>query len=236
MCFNQTTSFITFSISLLCFSYLLYNGLKKKNKYDIFAGVITLLIGLMQLIEFFLWRNQDCNSLNHIFSLLIMVVLYLQALLGSMVHLFLFGNTYPTWFKNMIYALNGFYLVFALYLLYWLNKQPLCSQPSKESCRLVWAPFVKMTQPFYGISLSVVFFSLYFLLGSLGFGYLDILFFQKINKGIIDYPLRYGILPFTFWVATLYSFYYKGEHWGDIFGTVWCFLAIVYGIISCLHI
>jgi hypothetical protein len=213
MCFNQTTSLITFSISVVCFTYILYNGIKNKNKYDLFAALITILIGLMQLIEFFLWGNQSCSfSINHFFSLLITVVLYLQALLGSLLYLHWFQNSYPTWFKKMIYSLNAVYFVFVLYLLSWLNQERLCSQPAEGSCRLVWAPFAKMTSSSWGLFLSSIFFFFYFFLGSLGFGFLDKLFLNRINPGILLYPVRYSLLSITFLIATLYSFYYHGRY------------------------
>ena len=65
MCFNATTSLITFTISLMSSIYLLYNGIYKNNKNDILFGILVILIGLMQLIEYFLWNNQKCNKKNH---------------------------------------------------------------------------------------------------------------------------------------------------------------------------
>ena len=68
MCYSETTSLVAFSISVICFSYLLYYGLKTDNKYDIFAAIVTILIGFMQLIEFFLWRNLTNKNLNNLLS------------------------------------------------------------------------------------------------------------------------------------------------------------------------
>ena len=92
MCYNQTTSMVTFSISVICFTYLLYYGLKTDNNYDIFAAIVTILIGFMQLIEFFLWRSQDCSKTNHFLSLLIIVLLYSQCIIGPLSSMFLFSS------------------------------------------------------------------------------------------------------------------------------------------------
>ena len=76
MCYSETTSAITFTISFICFIYLI----TRKNSFDIYSGWLTIFIGLMQLVEFFLWRNQECNEINRMFSLCIIIVLYLQKL------------------------------------------------------------------------------------------------------------------------------------------------------------
>lgn len=246
MCFNQTTSLITFSISVICFAYLVYNGVKKNNKYDVFAGIMTILIGSMQLIEFFLWGNQTCSThlsiyngkgqplqINHFFSLLIMVLLYLQTVITSIVYFYLFETVSIGWILG---GIIGIYTVFTGYLLTWLNKKQLCSKPMEGSCRLVWAPFHALRTRSYGIPLSTIFFFFYFLLGCYAFGGDTIFLTGKIFQGAIKYPIRYTLLPFTFLIAHLYAFFYKGLQSTDIFGSTWCFMAVAFGVVSCLHI
>ena len=234
MCFNQTTSLITFLISLVCFVYLLHYGISHKNKYDIFAAILTILIGSMQLIEFFLWGSQTCSQTNHRFSLLIMVVLFLQVVLGSVIFMYLFASKTEQWFSNFICLCIGFYTLFTIYLLYWLNKQRLCSRPISGSCRLVWAPFQILVNDSYGRILFLIFFSLYFFLGSYAFGGYQWLT-GKMFEGHYKYPLRYSLLSYTFIVAALYAFLTNGKNLVDIFGTSWCFIAVAFGLVSALH-
>jgi len=233
ICFNQTTSLITFSVSVICFAYLLYNGIKKNNKYDVFAGIMTILIGSMQLIEFFLWGNQRCYQENHFFSLSIMFLLYLQTALASIVYFYLFETVSIGWILG---SMIGIYTAFTAYLLTWLNKQQLCSKPMEGSCRLVWAPFHALRTRSHGILLSTIFFFFYFLLGCYAFGGDSIFLTGKVFQGAIKYPIRYTLLPFTFIIAHLYAFFYKGITSTDIFGSVWCFMAVAFGVVSCLHI
>ena len=234
MCFNQTTSLITFSISLVCSVYLLYYGISHKNNYDLFAAVLTLLIGSMQLIEYFLWGNQTCSTANHRFSLLIMAVLFLQVVLGSIVFMYLFASKSDRMFSNMIWLLIGFFTLFTLYLLYWLNQQRLCSKPMGGSCRLVWAPFQTLVNDSYGRILFLIFFSLYFFLGYYAFGGCQWLT-GKMFDGHFKYPLRYSLLSFTFMAAALYAFLTNGKNVVDIFGSTWCFLAVAFGLVSVFH-
>ena len=247
MCFNATTSLVTFSISLICFGYLLYYGIKKNNNYDIFASIVVILIGLMQLIEYFLWKNQDCslNINNHNWSLMIMVLLALQPVVTCMAYKFLFKGANMV-LNNIIFFLCFIYIIFTVYLVYFLNKTRLCSKPSKNSCRLVWAPFKELTtliksdkldftsNNLYKIILFGIFLLFYFVL--LGYGLYDMVLKGKFWEGYIKYPVRYSILPVTYLYSLIYSYYKEGRNWVDIYGSFWCFNAVAFGVISCLHI
>ena len=229
MCFNSTTSLVTFLLSVLCFLYLLYHGVMYNNNYDIFAAVVTILIGGMQLIEYFLWNNQNCSYTNHVVSLLIVVVLYLQVVIESILFIYLF--------KGTSYLLNMFvlyvciiYTFFTVYVLNWVNDKKLCSKPTKYSCRLAWAPMEALIKNYYGRILLLMNMGFYLFLGLFSLGYFNFLY------GEILYPIRYTIFPITFALATAYCFVANGKYFVDIFGTFWCFIAILYGIISCLHI
>ena len=249
MCFNAPTSLVTFSISLLCFGYLLYYGIKKNNNYDIFASIVIILIGLMQLIEYFLWTNQDCslNINNHVWSVMIMVLLALQPIVTCAAYKFLFKGGSKI-LNNIIIFMCFIYVNFTVYLVYFLNKKKLCSKPSKNSCRLEWAPFKELTEfiklkqvddtynNLYKFILFVIFFAFYFLLFGYSFGWYDTLLKGKFFEGYIKYPVRYSILPITYIYSVVYSYYQEGTNWVDIFGSFWCFNAVAFGVVSCLHI
>jgi len=232
MCYNSTTSLITFSISLFCSLSLVYYGFKYKNNYDIFAGIITILIGNMQLVEYFLWNNQNCGNNNHFWSLLIIVTLFLQVTIGSISYLWLFSSKE----KNIILLLCFLFGTFTAYQLNWLNQYELCSKPSETSCRLVWSPYSLMAHNNYGQILLCIHLFFYFLLGSFSFGFFDN---TEKKKTFQMYPVRYSILPFTFAIAILYSLVKEGNHIvdsADIFGSTWCFMAVAFGVVSLLHI
>jgi hypothetical protein len=253
MCFNAKTSLITFTISLICFFYLLNRGLKTKNKNDIFLSIVTILIGVMQLIEFFLWSNQSCNNINHYFSLLTIIVLFLQGIITNLFYLKLYPNDY-FFSKNFVKTIIFMYIIFLIYILYHLNNYNLCSKPSSNSCRLIWDSFVKLNYPenkFLYI-LFVCFYAFMFL----------IIFINSIyskNTLLTRYPLRYSFLFITFIIAKIYVFvtskFYEEIYIfiqngnfsnlfkkilllssNDAFGSVWCFLCVFVGIIGILKI
>lgn len=133
MCFDASTSIATFSISLITSTYLYY--IEKNNKNNKFWAVITFLIGLMQLLEFFLWKNQNCNFNNHIFSLLILVLITLQPIVCLNYYNYLFK---PTIFnKPFVIGYSILYAIFSLYILIKLNKFKLCSKPTKNHVDLI---------------------------------------------------------------------------------------------------
>jgi hypothetical protein len=253
MCFDAKTSLITFTISAVCFLYLLNRGLKTKNKNDIFVSIITISIGLMQLIEFFLWSNQECNIINHIFSLLIIVVLFLQGTVANLLYLKLYP-TYSFLSKNFIKTIIFIYFVFVIYILYYLNTYNLCSKPSSNSCRLVWDSFVKLNYSKNGF-LLILFLFFYFLM----FLFIFINSIYSKNTLLTKYPFRYSFLFITFIIASIYvlitSYFYEeisifmqnGNFSNlfkkilllssnDVFGSVWCFLCVFIGIIGILKI
>jgi hypothetical protein len=236
MCFNATTSLLTFCLTVVTSSYLCYTGYKNNDKSDKIFSLVIILIGLMQLTEYFLWKNQHCNYTNHIFSLLIIVVLFLQPVLTIMYSYYL----YPS--KQNCDLYYTFYIVFfslvTSYILYWLNKTNLCSKPNSKSCRLVWAPITKLYNE--NIFLFLLWFTLYFIGGTLAF-------FKTVENAndILKYKIRYAFLPFTFMLAGLYTiitlgfksfnpFFYLS--YADVFGSMWCFMAVFLGIIGVLHI
>jgi hypothetical protein len=224
MCVDATTSMIAFSVSVVC-SYLLWNG----SKNDKFFSVGVFLIGLIQLNEFFLWRNQTCGLANHLFSLSILVILWLQ----SVVMLMTFYFFYPV--RIIPSSVVNTYLVlcttFTAYLLYILYPTQLCSIP--KGCRLAWAPHTYLLQ--YHPYVALIHLFLY----CIPF----FIFFVETAFHMNDalrYKVRYACVPVTFALALGFGIH-KGLlsspfSYADIFGSLWCFLSVGLGIIGVLHI
>uniref|UniRef100_A0A6C0H5Q8 Uncharacterized protein n=1 Tax=viral metagenome TaxID=1070528 RepID=A0A6C0H5Q8_9ZZZZ len=220
MCFDAKTSLITFMVSLVCFIILIFFG---KDKNDLFAGVITILIGLMQGLEYIIWNNQNCNKVNHYASILIIFLLYLQPIISCIVYGYLFGSINLFIECVLMTLITG-------YIIWWLNKRRLCSKPSNGSCRLVWSPFSVLyhtNMKSFGLLMSFLFFYFYIILR---------MFFRKRDWGI-KYPFRFWILPISFIIASIYCWIVNGVFNSiDIFGSVWCFMAVGFGIVSILHL
>ena len=222
MCFNSTTSLVTFIISITLSTLLLSLGIIKNQKIKILYGVVGYLIGLMQLVEYFLWKNQKCNKLvNHYFTLFIPFILFLQPIITSLLYLFLFKPIINIYIVILLLILIC-YTIYEIYLLNYLNKNyVLCSVPSKKTFRLIWdTDIVFQYTTFKNKLLGILFYLFYY-------GIIFLLFFINIKKNNKNY--YYLIFLIITWIiAYFYNFITKGKSKTDVFGSVWCFLAVFF--------
>ena len=239
MCFDAKTSLLTFFISISTAMYLFYKSFKNKNNNGKFFSVVIILIGLMQLLEFFIWSNQTCDNTNHILSLLILVLITIQPIIGLNYYNYLFKS----FNQNYVTIYSIIYSFFLFYILNYLKKIKQCSKPTKQSCRLHWNSFKNFILLFSKQS-CWFFFILYF-------GPQLLMFFDLVkNKTntVMKYPIRHFFLPITFLATLFYVCYEKNlfkkmvidptiylKH-TDAWGSMWCFMAAFLGIISILKI
>jgi len=221
MCFNESVSLSVGLFGVLSSFYLIYRGVTFQLKQDILAGVLLFFISLMQFIEYILWKNQNCNLKNQIASILIIVVLFLQVISTNITYFYLFGNSLKEYFLSnydsillIIFTLLIIYIVKILYD----NKSQICSFKDEGSCRLAWEPFRYLIKNY--TILSIICIGLYFYL---------------MNRPTSIDGRRYLLLV-TLIIALIYSTYYQGEYFLTIFGGVWCFMCVGYGIVSILDI
>jgi hypothetical protein len=245
MCFSSEVSLTAFTLNVLCALYLLYNGIKYKNKDDLIFSIIIVLIGLIQFVEYIIWNNQSCNMINHYATLFIPLVLYLQPVIGFIAYFKFFPEKkFPTIIsQSTISILSILYTFVTLYYIYILNQSNLCSKPSPESCRLMWGLFDNLSiQKFIIMSLFSFFWGI---LAAL------LYIFLYLNGDSYKYPGRYLIVPITWLIAVIYVGYteitynyemkvYDFNHtiynFMHVFGSVWCFLAVVEALTAVLYI
>ncbi len=249
MCFDQKTSLITFSVSLLCSTYLYYRGFINKNRNDKLFSIIVILVGLMQLIEFFIWRNQTCYTRdkscykrNHFYSLMIIVVLVLQVIIGLNLYCYIYRSDRFISY-NIIFIYSICCLIYLIFLLKWLNSDLLYSTTSKGNCRLHWSSLEKISKSNFN----------YFLFMFLYFFYWIIVLIEIIfgnYREHLNYPIRHLLFPLLSVVAVLYILYLNKNknilefiknpmlfrEYVDVWGSVWCFVANALGIIVILNL
>jgi hypothetical protein len=209
MCFNKESSITFFLFGTICSFYIIYKGVLNKNNTEIISGFLLLLISFMQLIEYGLWINQTCNKTNYILSLLIIILIWSQPFFVYMLSIYLSDKKIPLYH----YPILIIWCLIALFSFYVSkNKKNLCSLADKDTCRLIWAPFKLL-------------YLNYKLIAILGF----ILYFLIFNLDIIKSKNTYFfyiLLP----IVILLSIYYKQYNWFSIFGSVYCFFCVFYGI------
>ncbi|RZD42749.1 MAG: hypothetical protein CXT73_02320 [Methanobacteriota archaeon] len=236
MCYNAPTSLAAFSITLITSAYLYYTGTKNNDKSDKLFSLVIFIIGLMQLLEYFIWKNQTCNITNHKLSLLILLLLISHPILGLGYHYYLYH-------KTNVYLLLLYLILFgsfSSYFLYQLNKKNLCTKPTEKSCRLNW-DFMAIINKEYK-QMGVIWYILYWIA--------VVVFLMPISLNTYErYPMRYSFIPLSFIGTVIYIFIeYSGDikyfikdpliilKYMDVWGSLWCFSAVGLGIIGVLHI
>lgn len=192
MFLSSTTSLIAFVIGTISSLYLFYNG----NKNDIVFGIITLTFSIIQLFDVILRNNTECNTTNHIFSLLIIIVLYFQGILSCMAYYKI--NTENNFFNadsvNSYYIL---YTLFTVYLLFWLNKSNVCSNVSEATNILKYGAYNRLKDNYILLILHI------FFVGLIGL----ILMTEIYNKNyetIINNKFKYSFLPIVAAISFIY--------------------------------
>jgi hypothetical protein len=200
---------------------LVSRGMIQKDKVDIYTGIITLLIGSMQLIEFFLWKNQTCNKTNHSLSIMLFILLYLQPVIVVIAMTTLFKTSNWMLFSTLLVSCGVFTLLM-IYNVILLNQKRLCSLPAcQKDCRLQWAP-LNSGSPF-----MVLFLVFYFII-------MILVYIHDYQAGFMSkYPVRYAVLPVTLVIAVIYALVVSSK---NVFGSAWCFLALLFGPIALLRI
>ena len=176
------------------------------------------------------------------FSLLIIALLFIQGVGACIVYYYL----YPAhrFVNRKIVNIYLFaYTCFFIYMMQYLNKFKLCSKPSATSCRLQWAPYSVLAT--HNVPMIIIHLAFYAFAGI-------IIGAETINSNFADvmkYKVRYSILPIVFLASILYVLYKEISHaqqflknpfifldYIDVFGSVFCFSAVILGIVSVLHI
>lgn len=134
MCYSAESSITSFIIGSSCCTYLLLS----KNNYYKHVGLFLLFVVFIQLLEYFMWIDQDCGWLNSIASRSINLILGLQLysiILGG----YMFNTLYISK-KYLVIILFIFTIIlFYISLKSFMNKNLIwCTKPN-ENNSLQWA-------------------------------------------------------------------------------------------------
>lgn len=135
MCFSKESSLTAYvfgtALSILTFFY-------SKNKYIKHVSIHVFTFVHIQLLEFLIWLDNGCGTLNNISSLLILPFLYIQPATLLLAGYYLDTFHLP---RKVIIGLVAIFLYFAVesFILYLPKWRQLCSKPcSKSSGHLSW--------------------------------------------------------------------------------------------------
>lgn len=134
MCFSENISLFAFIVGMAG-SMLVYS---LGEIYDKIYGIFHMFISFMQLVDFFLWRNQTCDAYNYIISITGIILNHLQPLVLGL--LILYYNTRLSYQdKIMILCILCIYLcVIIPYSWQYINKTQCTLKNSNNHLDWKW--------------------------------------------------------------------------------------------------
>lgn len=199
MCWSPEASLSAYILGITASLYLLFKG----DKYDKHIGLFSLIFIQIQLAEFLMWIDQDCNkNINHYATIFAKYILTLQPF-SIIVGAILFKTTNIP--NNLLYIFLLFYIIGliinSIRIAY--NKKKLCSK-SINNGYLEWDNIKK-----YSLSDYTIYFIFMFLLWP----------FVKNIKGL--FVFIFGIISLLFGLNNNYKFNFA--QWES----KWCFFGVL---------
>lgn len=206
MCYNKTVSLLAYASGLLFTSLLFVYG----DKYDKHFSIFAFIYIQMQLVEFFMWYDEECGNINNYasrFALLILILQPIAVLYGAI----LFKTTIIP--NYIIYSILITYLIIITFnlLLIENREKKLCAKKPNNSNHLKWDIF--------NLDDNLVIYYLYFI------ALFTFIFFKNFYKGL--FIVIFGS------VLREISRYQYDNHDKEWY-TIWCFKASFVPIILLL--
>lgn len=134
MCYDAKTSLSTFVIGSIFLLFLFI----RNYKLDRFFVLVWISIILMQLCEYFMWKDQKCGKVNRIATICGFLLLKLQPLFIVLGVRFFAKSKVPNKVLDIIVGIVSFFFIVIVSLTLLKKKHfPICSKPGKHK-HLSW--------------------------------------------------------------------------------------------------
>jgi hypothetical protein len=196
MCFNEKVSLFTFILGMVSSIVCYRLGSTNSKIVGVFFGFVIL----MQLIEYLLWRHQECDSYNESLTKLGMILNNIQPVVLFMILTF-FNKKISNKSLNYMALVTIVYSVFAILYSFQLDEDECTNKSIPGNKHLIWKwNFMDYYFLFYSL----------FILTEIILLYLGI----PHNKHIF----------ITYWLFTIIisKYMYSGK---SASGAIWCFFA-----------
>lgn len=209
MCYSSTISLLTLSVMAISTIYLIYRNYPN----DRWVAIVFISAGIMQLLEYFMWKDQSCGIKNHIATVLSLLLLLIQPI-AALIGAYYFGDLIID--KNKLAPIIWIYgIIIGIFGINWINyasKKRLCSRPNGK--HLDWN-FSKWMNS----SMMKIFCIMYYLI--------FLLFFMSR-------PWYFGAIVGILLIGSLFFsvFYIKNPSWKSWWCWIINFAPIIYIILS----
>jgi len=136
MCYSAESSITSYLIGAPTSLYLLFFS---KNKFHRYMGLVFFVVIQMQLLEYFIWIDQECTGYNQIASTLVPVELSLQAI--SIIYGAYIFNTLSLSKKTLFNILIISCIVSLIYWSYNFYLRGKCTKKNINTNALNWPSY-----------------------------------------------------------------------------------------------
>lgn len=179
MCYNKESSMTVFIYSITLSAYLW----KRNYTNDRYMAFMSVVVAGIQLAEFLLWSNLECNRINHYSTIATHILIMLQPLCIFACSYYYDNTTIP---KDILLGLviaYGIWLIYYTYKILKYNKN-YCTKPAKNG-HLDWKGTYGWSIPervIYFLPITAILFMKDRVYGRSIFSLLAILLFMSIKK------------------------------------------------------
>jgi hypothetical protein len=135
MCYSKELSLKSFLVGLITSILLIHFGNKDKQKSNLFIGLFFIFVSLMQLVEYSLWNDINCNTGENTFvSKLAPVLNHMQPIIFILLASYLLSSKNIIR-NNVVLLLNIIYIVYCIYKYYnyILTKESNCTGTNSDN-------------------------------------------------------------------------------------------------------
>ncbi len=210
MCYNTTTSLITFAVMIISTIYLIYRNYLN----DKWFSIIFISAGIMQLVEYFMWKDQSCGITNHLATICAFFVLLIQPI-ATLLGAYYFGELVFDR-KKLAPIIWIYVIIIGIIAIIGINygmKKRLCTRSNK--IHLDW----DISKLFGGKMIIYIFFFLYYAI------FFILLLSKPWYLGFIIAIMLFGSLLFS-------VFFIKNSSWKSLWCWIVNFIPVIYIIIS----
>lgn len=217
MCFSANSSLFSFLVVSGCCLFIFLRKYPFSQPFSLFF----FTVGLMQLAEFFIWKDLNCGWMNHYGTKMAFITILLQPIIAVFSVYFYNLSKLKSVFLRYVFI---FYVFFFGFLIVWtllFRDKKLCSFPNKKSGHLIWDinPIVDYFPNFITYILFTFF---YFLSFSL------LLTFKKFLIG-----LSYFLLLSITLILSIFIYFNKNA--SSSWKSFWCFLVNISPILFIIY-
>ena len=164
MCYSTTISFLTFTVMAISTIFLICRNYPN----DRWVAIVFISTGIMQLLEYFMWKDQSCGMTNHLATIGALLLLFIQPI-ATIIGAYFFGDL--VFDKNKLLPIIWIYgIIIGIFGINWISyasKKKLCSRPNGIHLDWNFRPIMKIFWIMYYAVIVLFFMSRPWYLGSI---------------------------------------------------------------------